>query len=93
MQSLTPRASSSLYHNNNNATEIEDQLSHHITALSLDKPATQKQIWSVTWDCIVSISSDDDDDDDDDDDNLQREKTASHKVNHFTLFTQIHSHT
>ena len=37
-------------------TEIEDKLSHDINALALDQP---KQLWSVTWDCVVSIISDD----------------------------------
>jgi AAA family ATPase len=62
VHSIMPR--SSLH---SNATEIEDKLSHDITALSLDKP---KQLWSVTWDCIVRITSDDHTDG----------ETASHKV-------------
>ena len=40
----------------NKDTEIEDRLSHDITVLALDQP---KQLWSVTWDSVVSMISDD----------------------------------
>lgn len=62
VHSITPRGSL-----HNNATNLEEKLSHDINALSLDQP---KQLWSVTWDCVVSITSDD---------HVDRE-TASHKV-------------
>lgn len=61
MHSIRPRG---FLHNN--VAEIGDILSHDISALSLE----QKQLWAVTWDCVVSISSDGHTDRD----------TASHKV-------------
>ena len=52
MHSILPRG---FLHNKDN--EIEDKLSHDISVLALvDQP---KQLWSVTWDCVVSIISDD----------------------------------
>ena len=39
----------------NKDTEIEDKLSHDFTVLALDQP---KQLWSVNWNCVVSIISD-----------------------------------
>lgn len=63
MHSIRPKGSL-----HNNATDIEDKLSHDITTLTLDQP--KQQIWSVTWDCSVSIASD----------NSTDRETASHKV-------------
>ena len=51
MHSILPRG---FLHNK--ATEIENNLSHEMTVLALDQP---KQLWSVTWDCVVSIILDD----------------------------------
>ena len=61
--------------------EIEDKLSHDMTALTLDQP---KQLWSVTWDCVVSIIISDD-----------RTETvpASHKVDHLSPCNKAHDTT
>ena len=58
--------------------EIEDKLSHDISRLALDQP---KQLWSVTWDCVVSIISDDRTD--------KETAPALHKVGMLSIFLHV----
>lgn len=62
-------------------TEIEDKLSHDINLLALDQP---KQLWSVTWDCVVSIISDDHTD--------KETSPAPHKVGMPSIFLLVTAH-
>ena len=52
MHSILPRG---FLHNKDTEIEDKDKLSRDISVLALDQP---KQLWSVTWDCVVSIISD-----------------------------------
>ena len=72
VRSITPKGSS-----RTNTTEPDDELSHDVSALSLDQP---KQLWSVTWECTVSITFDDHTD----------KESASHKVNKKIKFYASH---
>ena len=59
----------------NKDTEVDDKLSHDIAVLTLDQP---KQLWSVTWDCVVSIFSDD-----------SKTAPAPHKVGTPSIFLHV----
>ena len=78
MHSVFPRGFP--YKKNEN---IEDKLSHDIAVIALDQP---KQLWSVTWDTVVSIISDD-----------KETASAPHKVGlssiflHVTQLTTLHT--
>ena len=78
MHSVFPRGFP--YKKNKN---IEDKLSHDIAVIALDQP---KQLWSVTWDTVVSIISDD-----------KETASAPHKVGlssiflHVTQLTTLHT--